>query len=256
MQQVSVSTGRSSSPQSPQSPQPMDEEERLKRLQFRGCCAASARVYKRCSPMCWLVVITNFLVKPLPWWLFSPFWHILDVSYGHRFQRLWKHMETPPFSENAFVLGGPFRCLLAGSLDLQDGHKPLGPCAQLYLGEVQNGGCFQHNLNGGCKGLCTKMGTWITESSIYPCIYPSQLLILLVYYDQKKHWNRQAIGGVKSQLWFWGLALWPLPSYTGALGKPKRKWSFWGDGGQKNRTKQMVAEHLQRCILFNFRTIP
>ena len=52
-----VSTGRSSSPQSPQSPQPMDEEERLKRPQFRGCCAASARVYKRCSPMCWLVVI-------------------------------------------------------------------------------------------------------------------------------------------------------------------------------------------------------
>lgn len=126
MQQVSVSTGRSSSPQSPQSPQPMDEEERLKRLQFRGCCAASARVYKRCSPMCWLVVITNFLVKPLPWWLFSPFWHILDVSYGHRFQRLWKHMETPPFSENAFVLGGPFLPMFAGRIFGPSG-RPQAP---------------------------------------------------------------------------------------------------------------------------------
>ena len=79
-----VSTGRSSSPQSPQSPQPMDEEERLKRPQFRGCCAASARVYKRCSPMCWLAASCNhlnFLVKPLPWWLFSPFWHIFYIFF-------------------------------------------------------------------------------------------------------------------------------------------------------------------------------
>ena len=79
----------------------------------------------------------------------------MDVSYGHRFHRSIDHMAIDSIDYGSIDYGNIWkllhfrrtplfwvapssRCLLAGSLDLQDDHKPLGPCAQWYLGgEVQ-----------------------------------------------------------------------------------------------------------------------